>query len=66
VGRHPHFLRRLTRRQPPDNVPVVSSGVSKKIKIVAGVIIAGGIIGDIVGSHFKHHKHREIQDRLDS
>jgi hypothetical protein len=42
-------------------VEVVPSGVSTKLKIVAGVIIAGGIIGGIVGS-VKHHKHREIQD----
>jgi uncharacterized membrane protein YsdA (DUF1294 family) len=42
---------------------VESSSVSKKLKIVAaGVIIAGGIIGGIVGSQVKHHKHREIQD----
>jgi hypothetical protein len=46
-------------------VDVVSSGVSTKLKIVAGVIAAGGIIGGTAGLNklfTSKHKHREIQD----
>jgi len=33
----------------------------KKIKIVAGVTVVGGIIAAIAGSQIKHH-HRDCQD----
>jgi hypothetical protein len=34
----------------------------KKFGIIAGLVIAGGTIGGIVGSQIKHHEHRDFPD----
>lgn len=47
---------------PPDSEKFFNKNTMKKIKMVAGVAIVGGAIASIVGSHIKHHKHRDGQD----
>jgi hypothetical protein len=39
---------------PPDNAGFFNKNMMKKLKIVAGVVIVGGVIGGIVGSRTKH------------
>jgi hypothetical protein len=34
----------------------------RKVGVVAGVVIAGGIIAGIVGSQIKHREHRDFPD----
>ena len=40
---------------PPDNVEFFNKNMMKKLKIVAGVVIIGGVIASIAGSQIKHH-----------
>jgi hypothetical protein len=47
---------------PPDNAKIFGKNVMKKFGIVAGMVIAGGIIAGIVGSKIKHHEHRDFPD----
>ena len=46
---------------PPDDAKFFNENMMKKIKIVAGVTIVGGIVAGIAGSKIKH-KHRDYQD----
>jgi hypothetical protein len=46
---------------PPDSARFFNKNMMKKLKIVAGVTIVGGIIAGIAGSRIKH-KHRDYQD----
>jgi hypothetical protein len=48
---------------PPDNAGFFKKNVMKKVGIVAGAVIVGGTVAaGILGSHIKHHKHRDCQD----
>ena len=40
---------------PPDSAESFNENMKKKLEIVAGVVIVGGTIASIVGSHIKHH-----------
>jgi len=44
---------------PPENAKFLNKNMMKKLKIVAGVVIIGGIIAGIAGSQIKH---RDCQD----
>jgi hypothetical protein len=44
---------------PPDNAEFFNENMMKKLKIVAGVVIIGGVIAGIAGSQIKH---RDCQD----
>jgi hypothetical protein len=46
---------------PPDDARFFNKNMIKKLKIVAGVVIVGGIISGIVGSQIKH-RDRDYQD----
>jgi hypothetical protein len=46
---------------PPENAKFFNENMMKKIKVVAGVVIIGGVIAGIAGSRSKHH-HRDCQD----
>ena len=47
----------------PDNAGFFNKNVMKKVGIVAGTVIVGGALAaGILGSHNKHHKHRDFQD----
>jgi hypothetical protein len=46
---------------PPENAKFFNENMIKKLKIIAGVTIIGGIIAGIAGSHIKH-QHRDCQD----
>jgi hypothetical protein len=44
---------------PPDNAEYFNKNMMKKIKIVAGVVIVGGLVMGIAGSQIKHHDSRD-------
>jgi hypothetical protein len=46
---------------PTHNAEFFNKNMVKKLKIVAGVAIAGGVIAGIAGSQIKH-KHRDSRD----
>jgi nitrate reductase cytochrome c-type subunit len=51
-------------RQPPlipHNAESFNENMVKKLKIVAGVVVAVGVIAGIAGSQIKH-KHRDSRD----
>ena len=46
----------LPMETPSDNAKLFNENMVKKIKIVAGVTIVGGVIAGAVGSRIKHHR----------
>lgn len=44
---------------PPDNAEFFNENMMKKLKIVAGVVIIGGVIASIAGTQIKH---RDCED----
>jgi hypothetical protein len=43
---------------PPENAKVVDESMMKKLKIVAGLVVVGTIVGGIAGSQIKHRDHQ--------